>query len=120
MFLLNKIFTHKFTIVILMVLSFYAYNNIILGGIALIIFLGLFLVYLGLVPQYDYVLVDHPYLKVKNNKIVFKRLKGLSLKVIIFGPNGLLLPIKDIPLSIKDKAAEQTLKNSKGTGELLL
>ena len=50
MFLLNKIFTHKFTLVILMVLSFYAYNNIILGGIALIIFLGFFSVFRSSAP----------------------------------------------------------------------
>ena len=90
--LLNRVFyPHKFTIIVLMVLSFYAYNNIVLGGIALIIILGFFLIYLGLVPRYAYVLVGHPYLKMKNDKIVFKRVKGLSLKVIIFGPNGIPL-----------------------------
>jgi hypothetical protein len=120
MYLLNKVFTHKFTIIILMVLSFYAYNNIILGGIVLIILLGVFLIYLGLVPRYAYVLVGHPYLKMKNDKIVFKRVKGLSLKVVIFGPDGILLPPREIPIGVKDEAARQIALNAKKAGELLL
>jgi hypothetical protein len=47
---MNNVFTHKCTIVIFMGLSVYTYNNIILGGIALIIFLGFFSVFRFSVP----------------------------------------------------------------------
>jgi hypothetical protein len=120
MYLLNKIFTHKCTVVIFMCLVVYTYNNIIFGGIALIIFLGFFLVYLGLVFRYSYVLVDHPYLKVKDNRIVFKKWRGFSLKVVIFGSNGLPLPNNEIPLTVEQQTAEQLLENAKRTGEMLV
>jgi hypothetical protein len=122
MSLLNKVFTHKLTIIVLMVLVFYAYNNIILGGIVLIIILGFFLIYLGLVPRYAYVLVGHPYLQMKNDKIVFKRVKGLSLKVIIFGPDGLPLRPEKIPKEVMDEAGRQLQEglNAQRTGEMLL
>lgn len=118
MHLLNKVFTHKFTIVIFMCLLVYTYHNIIFGCIALVIFLGFFLVYLGLVFQYSYVLVDHPYLKVKDNRIVLKRLRGFSFKVVIFGSNGLPLPNK-VPLTPEQEMAKQLLDNAKRTGEML-
>lgn len=70
-----------------------------------------------------HVLIKHPYLKIKNNHIIFERLKrkkGTLPKVVIFGADSIPLPATDLALdAAKRELAEQLLKNTRRTGKLL-
>ena len=114
------------TLLIVVILLIYTYFNIIIGGLLLIFVLGFFLLYLKVIPRYVYVLIKHPYLKIKNNMIIFERLKrkkdkkSTLPKVVIFGADSIPLPATDLALdAAKRELAEQLLKNTRRTGELL-
>ena len=89
------------TLLIVVILLIYTYFNIIIGGLLLIFVLGFFLLYLELISHYGHVLIKHPYLKMRNNHIIFERLKrkkgkkSTLPKVVIFGADGILLPATD-------------------------
>ena len=65
MLVLNVVFTHAITLLIVLIPLIYIDFNIIIGGLLLIFVLGFFLLYLKVIPRYVHVLIKHPYLKIK-------------------------------------------------------